>query len=213
MTTPANIKKDLLASLVLVLDQPLKGVGFVRKESLLAYVRTLEEAEQKIVFAVDYLPQCQPGAEAHIHPFLQISMPEVNRVALDLVEGDNMLLAGAPDIILNQPIDLVAPKDGRQRWFATGQTEFVTACESIRHFLWRWVLPFLAEISTPQELVKMSADNDERVMKQKHWYIFVVAAYQVMGQMDSAREVAKQYLGSPGLRKRYAPLFKSLGIE
>lgn len=213
MTTAAQIKQNLLASLVLVLDQPMKSAGFVRKESSLAYVRTLNDAEQQIVFAVDYLPKCQPGAEAHIHPFLQISMPQVNRAALLLVRGDKMLLAGAPDTILNQPIDFVAPKDGRKRWFVKGQEQIVEACESIRQFLWCWVLPFLEEISTPQELVKLFGDNDERVMKQKHWYIFVAGAYQVMGQTDRAREVVKQHLGSPGLRKRYAPLFESLDIE
>jgi hypothetical protein len=213
MTTPAHIKKELLASLVLVLDQPLKETGFVRKESSLAYVRTLNEAEQQIVFAVDYLPKYQPGAEAHIHPMLRIAMPKVSRAALDLVGGDKMLLADAPDVILNQPIDFVAPKNSHQYWYATGQGQFVNACESIRQFLWRWVLPFLTELSTPQELVKLSASNDERIMKQKHWYIFVAAAYQLMGQMDRAREITKQHLGSAGSRRRYAPLFKSLGIE
>jgi hypothetical protein len=144
---------------------------------------------------------------------LQLAMPQVNEKALALVKGDKMLLAGAPEIIVNQPIEFTAPKDKHQRWFATGNEQFVTACDSIKAFLARWVLPFLSEVSTPEDLVKLYETNDARMMKQKHWHIFVVAAYQVLGRPDKACEVVQQHFGSLGLRKRYAPLFAALAIE
>ncbi len=43
--------------------------------------------------------------------------------------------------------------------------------------------------------------------------IFIAAAYQVMGQLDKARDVVRQQFSRPGLRKLYAPLFQSLAIE
>jgi len=51
--------------------------------------------------------------------------------------------------------------------------------------------------------------NDGRLMKQKHWHIFVVAAYQALGRLDDARSVVQKQFGSPGMRKRYSKLFES----
>jgi hypothetical protein len=213
MTTPAEVKKQLLEALTAVVDEPLKQVGFARKKGSLTYSRTLNAAEQQITFVMDCFPKYQPSAEAHIHPMVQLRMPLVSEKALALVSGDKMLLADAPEIIMNQPVEFTAAKEMHQRWFATGKEEFIVACDSIRAFLARWVLPFLSEISTPAEFVKLYETNDPRVMKQKHWHIFIAAAYGVLGQIDKARQVVRDQFGSAGLRKRYAPLLQSLGIE
>jgi hypothetical protein len=213
MTTPAKIKNELLAALAAVVDEPLKEVGFDRKKGSLRYSRTMNAAEQQINFVIDCFPKYQPGAEAHIHPMLWVRIPEVNEKALALVNGDKMLLADAPEIILNQPIEFTAPKEQHQRWFATGNEQFVASCNSIQAFLARWVLPFLSELSTPADLVKLYETNDVRIMKQKQWHIFVAAAYQDLEQLDKAREVVRRHFGGTGLRKRYAPLFVSLAIE
>lgn len=211
--TSIEIKNALLEALATVVDEPLKQFGFVRKKSSTTYSRSLNAAEQQITFVIDCFPKYQPGAEAHIHPMFALKMPQVSEKALALVNGDTMLLAGAPEIIVNQPIEFTAPKDKHQRWFATGNEQFVAACESIQAFLARRVLPFLSEVSTPADLVKLYETNDGRVMKQKHWHIFIAAAYQDLGQLDKAREVVREQFGSPGLRKRYAPLFASLDVE
>jgi hypothetical protein len=213
MTTPADVKSRLLAALAEVLDEPLQQVGFARKKGSLTYSRTLNVAEQQITFVMDSFPKYQPGAEAHIHPMLQLRMSPVTEKALALVNGDKILLADAPEIIVNQPIEFTAPKSEHERWFATGDEQFVAACDSIQAFLNRWVLPFLSEVSTPADFVRLYETNDARIMKQKHWHIFIAAAYLVMGQIDKAREVVRQQFGSPGLRKRYAPLFTALAIE
>lgn len=213
MRTPSELKHQLLEALVQVVDNPMHEVGFVRRKGSLIYNRKLNDAEQQITFVMDTYPKCQPGAEAHIHPMLQLAMPQVCETALALVKGDKFLLANAPDIIVNQPIEFTAPKDQHQRWFATGKDEFVATCVSISAFLSRWVLPFLSEVSTPADLVKIYETNDTRMLRLQHWHIRVAAAYQVMGRLDKAREVVRQHFGSAGLRKRYAPLFTSLTIE
>ena len=207
------MKSILLFALDEVLDEPLKQIGFARKKDSLTYCRTLNIAEQQINFVVDWFPKYQPGVEAHIHPMVRLMMPQVSEKALALVNNDDKLLAGTPDVILNQPIEFAAPKDKHQRWFATGTEQFIVACDSIRSFLTSWVLPFLSEVSTPSGLVKLYESNDTRVMKQKHWHIFIIAAYQVLGQLDKARQVVREQFGSPGLRKRYASLFSSLTME
>jgi hypothetical protein len=213
MRTPADIKYRLLDALADVLDEPLMQLGFVRKKGSLNYSRSLNDSLQQIRFVMDSNPKYQPGVDAHVHPMVRLAMPKVTETALVLVKGDKLLLAGAPEIIVNQPIEFTAPKEKHERWFASNDEQFAAVCESIKAFLTRWVLPFLLEVSTPSDLVKLYETNDERIMKQKHWYIFVAAAYQVLGCLDKAREVGRQHFGSPGLRKRYAPLFASLRIE
>ena len=133
MKTHTEIKNELLEALAVVVDEPLKQVGFVRKKGSITYSRRLNDAGQQIAFVMDCFPKYQPGAEAHIHPMLLLKMPQVSEKALALVNGDNMLLAGAPEIIVNQPIEFTAPKDKHQRWFATGNEQFVAASESIQH--------------------------------------------------------------------------------
>ena len=211
MKTAAEIKNQLLQTLAEILDEPLKTVGFTRNKRSLVYNRTINDAEHRITFVVHSHPKYQPGAEAHIYPALQIGLPQVCEVALALVKGDKLLLANAPDIIVGQPIEFTAPKDKRQQWFATGNEQFGAACESIKAFLFNWVLPFLSEVSTPADLVKIYETNDERMMKLQHWHIRIAAAYQVLGQIDKAREVVRRHFGSLGLPFR-AKLIGSSGL-
>ena len=211
MKTATEIKNHFLETLPAVLDEPLKTVGFVRNRRSLVYARKVSAAEHRITVTIHSHPKYQPGAEAHIYPSVEVVMPKVSENALALVKGDKLLLANAPEIIIGEPIDFTAPKEAHQRWFATGHEQLVVACTSIREFLARWVLPFFAEVSTPSDLIRLYERNDARIMKQK--YIFISAAYELTGQLDKAREVVRQQLGRPGLRKLYAPLFKTLAVE
>ncbi len=156
---------------------------------------------------MDIFPTYEPNAEAHIHPALQLRLPKVSERALALVNGDSALLAGAPEIIVNQPIEFTAPKDEYQRWFATGEEQFFTVCTSIRLFIERWVLPFFSQVSKPADLVKIYETKNERMMKQKHWYIFVAGAYDILNERAKAAEVIQTHFGSAGLRRRYSSLF------
>jgi hypothetical protein len=208
--TDANAQLHLLAALDQVVDMPLRARGFARKDGGLTFTRKLNASEQEIIFVVDWFPEYQPGAEAHIHPMFRVMMPAISKAALDLVKGDKMLLAGAPEIILNQPIEFAAPKDTHVRWFAAGADEFVEACQSIVAFLHQWVLPLLSELSTPEDLVRAYESSDMRLMKQRHWHVFVAAAYQELGRTNEARETINKQFGSPGMRKRYSKLFEMI---
>lgn len=213
MRTAAEIKNQILETLAESLDEPLKAVGFNRNRRSLVYVRNVNGAEHRITFVIHSYPKYQPGAEAHIYPAIQIGMPQVCEAALALVNGDMLLLANAPDMIVSQPAEFTAPQDKRQQWFTSGNEQFIAACESIKTFLFDWVLPFLSQVSTPADLVRIYETNDDRMMKLQHWHIRVAAAYQVLGKTDKAREVVQRHFGSLGLRRRYAPLFTSLAIE
>jgi hypothetical protein len=99
MKTAPEIKNQLLETLAEVLDLPMKAVGFTRNKRSLVYTRKVNDAEHRIMFIIHYHPKYQPGAEAHIHPMLQLRMSKVSEIALAMVTGDNMLLAGASEIL------------------------------------------------------------------------------------------------------------------
>ena len=48
------------------------------------------------------------------------------------------------------------------------------------------------------------------MIKQHHWYIFIAAAYLVIGKPNKAMEVLEAKLGSTGLRKDFAVVFDSV---
>ena len=213
MRSEKEVKADLLRALDMVGDDAFKKLGFKRRKGSLSYARDLGEAKQTITFDADYFPKYQSDAEVHIHPAMHLSMKLVCDAALKLVAGNKMLLANAPDMILNQPIEFTAPKDSHVRWFATGISEIRQRVIEIIAFIEKWVLPFFDVLRTPEDLIKISATNDERIMKQRHWYLFIAGAELVGGNPKEALAVLESNLGAAGLRKRYAAAFEALESE
>lgn len=212
MTALKVVKPKLLAALTQVVDEPFRSEGFARGKNGLIYKRKLNDSVQEISFASDWYPRYHPGAEAHIYPRFRVMMPEVSKLAIELVRGEVQLLAGVEGakIIVNQPIEHVAPKGERRQWYATGDEQFVEACESILSFLCKWVLPLLSELSTPGDLVRAYESNDPRITKQIHRYIYIAAAYCELGRIEEAREVVNKQFASLGLRRQYSMVFESL---
>ncbi|MGH0247900.1 hypothetical protein [Sinorhizobium meliloti] len=211
MRTEKEIKADLLAALNAVGDERLALLGFKRREGSFTYTRILNDAEQDIVFAADYLPKYQPDEEVRLHPTTRLGMRPITKAALELVAGNNSLLADAPEIIVNQPVEFTAPKEQHVRWFASGIDQMKSRIREIVTFIERWVAPFLDELRVPHDLIKVYERGDERMLKQRHWYLFVAAAAIISnGNRADALSVLEDNLGAPGLRKRYAIAFETL---
>jgi hypothetical protein len=210
MSSKKEIKEILVCSLAECLDEFLYGFGFQRRKNSVNYIRKMNEMVQEISFLFHYKPRYQPGADAHIYPMLKLSEPKVCKVALDMVAGQKLLLANAPEIIVNQPIEITAPKEYHVRWFATNPTEFDQKIIEIRSFIERWAVPFLQDYSGLKGITDSYDSNDERVLRQQHWYIFVAASYVLMGKIAEATKVIEEKFGKPGLRSRYGCLFEFL---
>lgn len=210
MRTEREIRADLLAVLDDVADKLLARFGFRRTKGSFIYVRSLSDAEQALVFAASFLPKYQPDDEVHLHPAMRLGMRAVTEAALQLVAGNKTLLADAPEIIVNQPIEFTAPKSVHVRWFATGIDQMKERVREIVVFMERWVVPFLDELRTPSDLITAYKRADERMMKQRQWYLFVAAAEFSNGNRSGALSVLDENLGAPGLRKRYAAAFEAL---
>ena len=208
MRSEREIRGDFLDALQAEADNDLGRLGFKRRIHSLRFSRSGSDVIHGVTFIADFFPRYQIGAEAHIHPMMSVEMPAVSRRALELVGGDRMLLANAPEVIINQPVEFAAPKDKRVRWFAAGRGEFDERVRAIVAFLRSWTIPLLDELTTPESLVDAYERQEERLIRQRHWYLFVAAAFELTGSPGQARQVLEDQLGTPGLRKRYAAAFQ-----
>ncbi len=77
----------------------------------------------------------------------------------------------------------------------------------------QWLSKLLEEFESPEDLIAIYEKSDDRVLMQRHSYIYVAAAYMLKGMKDKAREVMVENLGSPGLRKIYAPVYENLNAK
>lgn len=210
MRRAKEIKEDLLAALEAVGDGALAETGFKRSKRSVNYVRRTGDARQTIAFTGDYVPRYQPGAELCLLPQMHLAMKPVTEAALRLVAGDAWLLANAPDIIVNQPITFTAPKDARVPLVASGLGQMTERVDEICGFVNTWVVPFVDVITTPNELIGIYENADDRMMKQRHWYLFIAAAHLVNGNAGTALTVLQDNLGAPGLRRRFSVAFETL---
>jgi len=209
-----NDIKEAKANLLKVLDGPvdqfLLKLGFKRRKGSLVYKKKLSEAVQEIEFVTDYFPRYENGAEAHIHPVFIWRIPSVSEEALKLVNGNKMLLANAPNILLKQPIEIFAPKESHERWFTKDKEDYHNVGAAICSFIDEWLANLLESMQGIDDLLMAYETDNALLLKQQHWYVFVTAAYLLKGLPEKAHLVMEEHLGNPGLRKRYSAVYDNL---
>lgn len=202
-----TIKSYLLNMLSELIDNPLRKYDFSRKKNQLIYTWANNEVTQKLSFDFAFKPRYEPNFVAHLNPRVILFFPRIKSIAFDMVHGDKWLLANAPEITLNQPIDLLAPKSEHIRWFATHQEDFFDAGSSIVKFINSWVVPFLVDYRSVEGIVDNFEKGDNRVLKQDHWFIYVAAAYILLKNPSKAEEIIKERFDRAGTREKYSSLF------
>lgn len=190
------------------LDDALAASSFVRNANSLDYSRKCESGRQLLRIDFTFKPKYQPGATGHLYPQISAKFPKLNQVALEMVGGNAWLLADAPDITFSQPIDMVIPKKHHLRWFTYGPETFFECVSSIKLSLETWVIPFLDEYTTVVSITSAYEEKDDRFIMQKHFFIYVAAAYVILGQPKSAMQVLENKLGGAGPRRDYERAFQ-----
>lgn len=208
MGTKKEVKALLLNVLGEYLDTCLAELHFSRRKNSLIYNRKIGDVVQEINIQLNYKPKYQPGVDAHIYPMIRIMIPKVSEIALQMVSGQKLILANAPEIIINQPLEMTAPKEHHARWFATLQEEFISVIGQIKTFINEWSLSFLRDYNSIDGLVRGYEKNDERLMRQQHWYIYIAAAFVLLNRIEDARQVVEDKFGKPGLKSRFSALFE-----
>ena len=190
------------------LDDFLATEGFRRRKNSLKYSRSVLRAKQYIELAFQFRPTYEPDAVAHILPVLTVKIPEVNAIAIEMVAGDSWLLANAPELTIRQPIDMAAPKEHHTRWFFSDENSGRDAVCAIREFIACWGLPFLNDFTSPESITTALENDDSRLLKQQHWYIYAAAAYLAEGKRDAARDLLSAKFDSPGLKEKFHRAFE-----
>ena len=211
MRKAAEIKEDILRALSKNVDAKFLLHGFKRTSRSVVYGRSFKESVQCIAFYTEHNPRYAKNAEAHFVPSMCLKIESVSEIATTLVAGEIALLAGCPDIIINQPIDFAAPINSHERWLASGAEQIEQRANEIAEFTEAWVIPLFDELGTPIELINVCTRNDKRILKQHHWYVYIAAAYILLRQPLKAMNLLETKFGGKGLRRDFSVVFDSVG--
>jgi hypothetical protein len=209
--TKNDVRERLRQVLIVELDPYMAANEFTRQNKSLDYTRSSEAGKQALQMQFTFMPKLDPRASAHIHPKLLFEFPEVNRIASEMVAHESRLI-GAPDITLAQPLDFAIPKEARVSWFTySGEDDYVLCVRSIQGYIEKWIMPFFDEYTTVESLANYFETGDEGVLAQRHFYIYVAAAFVILNQPDKAMEVLESKFGKAGPRREYAKALEYVG--
>lgn len=206
----SKIKELSLQSLAANADAALSTISFQRNSKSTEFIRRLASATQALDMSATANPSYAHGAIAHIYPRIKLSMPDVCEKAKDLVDGNLLLLADAPDIMVNRPLEHFVSKAQRVQWYAFHENDFAVIMQEITEVFIKFGLPFFDSYRNATDVVRGYEDGDDRPKLQENWAIFVSAAYLVLGKTDLAFNVLSSSFHSPGARRRYAIVFKNM---
>jgi len=203
----AGIEKSLDATG----DPILIAEGFTRKKRTLRYRRTCAAGEQWIIIDFKLPRYADDPTFCHIDIGIGASFPEVNNMAVKLVDGNNQLVGFSPDVTYALPLGLCGPENALKQWRPGNPDDLHSQIKGMIGYLRQYGLPFLAEYQTAASLVRGYLKGDPRFMKGNPFVLRVVASALCTNQNKIAKEIAESALGtSAGTRRRYAILFERL---
>ena len=203
MPLASENRASLIAALASTSDPFFAEFGFRRTRRGMSYIRLRPEARQALHFHSASNPSYFPGVVLHIQPKLEVVIPSVARIALQMV-GDPRLLSGAPDIVVFTLLELLEVPSRQQRWCVSSAAELPACLASIHDGFRRLALPLFEDYSSGLGLTSSYEAGDRRPLIQQHWYVYVAAAYILQNRRSEARAVLERHLGTPGLRERFA---------
>ena len=207
MESRKSVHQTLCRVLTAELDPYLQTKGFTRDSCSLEYVGSCEAGEQILQMHFTFKPTLDPRADSHIYPAIQLKFPTVNRIASEMVGGQHGVI-GTTDITLAQPLEFAVPKDCRVLWFTYGEeNDYVLCVRSIQGYIEKWVAPFLDEYTTVKSLANYFETKDERIPAQRHFHIYLAAAFILLQQPTKAMQVLESKFGKAGPRRDYARAF------
>ena len=201
-----TVREWILGASETQLDGLLEEYSFTRRKRALKYSRIYHKAHQGIELQFDLSPRYGQGADAHLIPWITVKIPEVNEVALEMV-GNDALLANAPDLTLSQPLEFAAPPEHRTLLMFSGQEGARAVIHEVSDVLGRWGLQFLDNYDSARAIVTAFENDDPRVLKQRHWYVYVAASYLIEGEPRKALKTLEEKLGGVSSRVRYRQAF------
>ena len=201
-----TVRKWFMEALELELDAFLAQHRFVRRRNSDRYKRNLGQATQSIKM-IFQLPGAGRQADPILfYPSISVTIPEVNDLALQMAGGERLL--GDTDLTLGEPLEITAPKAHRPRWLFIDEAGLREVVRSLRQFLDDWGLPFLDGYHSAESITHAFETSDERVLKVQNWYVYVAAAYLLLGKPDDAKAALSDKLTTKYVRERFKAAFE-----
>jgi len=208
-----QLQVEIEKSLAAIGDPVLVTEGFARKKRTLRYRRKCYAGEQWIYVYFKLPHYSDDQSLCHIELDIGASLPDVNDMAVNLVEGKTQLVGFSPDVTYALPVGLCGPEHALKQWRPRNIDELNKQMQEMIDYLRQFGLPFLDEYSTPESLVRGYLNGDQRFMKGHTFVLSVIAAAICTNQTSTAKEIAEIALGtSAGIRRRYAVLFERLNL-
>lgn len=207
MSMKDEIKACLFASMEIALDPYMAEHDFVRRAKSLVYKREYQGSTQSIDVEVQIHPKDNPDAAAAVYPIMEVHVPAVDLVLIDMI-GDNLgLLEGVTKGLSNQPIEFTAQKAEKARWYVYQPDSVLEIIQGIRLFMERWTMPFLDVYATPEDIVAADEREDGRMVADRAHRMRVVAAALVCNRKTYAQTLMEKRLGALGARRRYQQVY------
>lgn len=205
-----EIKIALVQALARLGDQPLSERGFWRSSKAIFYARSKGATRQ--IFDLGFAAHLSYDREAlaHIYPRIRLEMKDVGSVASARVDGNPVLVANAPELLLNRPFEHFAPKPERIQWYARNLQDFDGIVESVITQFGQWGAPFFDDYWSALDIIRGYEADDERPRLQQSWWVFVIAAYVSVGRITEAFAVAEKAFSALGTRRKYDVVFVNL---
>jgi len=218
MRKSKEIKEDLLASLV-ISDSAFLEMGFKRRTRSFKYIRNIKEAKQILLIHGKCWPRHPSEAELHIYPYMFLSIKSVEKALTSLISPESLtspnlkFLLNGSNIIIGQPIDLIAQKIERASWYVNNIEEMQEAILKIIDFFRRRVLVLFDEMTTTEDLINFYDKENDWIINPEHWHLKIAAAYLAKENLQGAQKILEEHLGKLGQRMIYAPIFEKLGLD
>ena len=201
-----------------VLDRKMGRFGFKRHPRGIFYARRNRDVCQKVHFDISSNPSYSPGSIAHLYPRISVEMKSVGAMAERLIAGNPRLADRQMQLVYNDPLDFLVPKDERLQWYAADTEQFATALQEVMARFECWGLPFLEVYWGPEDFIttnRIAISNAKKGALPMLGYrtaIQVIAAYLVLGRYEQAVQYLEARFSSLGAKKKYGFLFENLPL-
>ena len=203
----AEIKACVITNLSMHLDQFMSENGFRRTHRSLRYTRDFQRSIQSVDIVIQIHPKDNSNAAAAVYPFMEVKVPTADKVREEMI-GENLgLLEGVTNGLSRQPIEFIAEKKEKARWFVFQPDSVREIIIALKSFLERITIPLLDTYATPEQILECHQRPDGRIVVDRAQLMRVISAALVCDQISYAQSLMEDKLGTVGARKRYQQVF------
>lgn len=182
---------------------------FVRvKRRGIVIVRERDEAMQRI--EVHFAVPKRSSADALISPVVVIAIPRVNAMALELVDGDPLLLANEPKLTISEPLGLLGPLHRAEEFEPRTAQDWERLGPQLASQVVGWGLPFLDKYTTPAAIASVFESQDPRFLRDSTTVLSIAASLVVENRSRDALNLVESRFTSERDRHRFASVFCKL---